>query len=334
MQPTQLSQRAPSPDDAEALLPLFEAYDVATLGQVDISLADVDMLLRDPRADLAAGQLTEDGTGRAVGLMLPTRRAPAADGDQVVDLEIIVHPDLQGVLFQELLEEAERYVGRLVESTGRPAVAEHWSVSDADSQVLERHGFRPTRTHVRYSRELQPLPAEPSAPEDVRVLLVETEEQRREFHATLVRGFADDTEARVDGYAEWAERMASSDVHDPSQWWLLQVRHRGTWVTAGMLQGNRQDDENGGAWIKNYALLPAFRGRGLGRFLLEWALAEFARRGYRRVGLGADLENTTNALRVYDNAGFQRLYTAQRFSRTFPSDGRAAGEPGGTDVIG
>ena len=234
----------------------------------------------------------------------------------------MVHPDLHDVPFEELLEEAERYVGRLAESTGCEVVAEHWSVSDADSQALERYGFRATRTYVRYSRELQQPPAEPSAPEDVRVLLAETEDQRREFHATLVRGFADDAEAQVDGYAEWAERMASSDVHDPSQWWLLQVRDsHGTWVTAGMLQGNRQDDENGGAWIKNYALLPAFRGRGLGRFLLEWALAEFARRGYQRVRLGADLENTPNALRVYDSAGFQRLYTAQRSNRTLPSDG-------------
>lgn len=98
MQPTQLSHRAPSPDDAEALLPLFEAYDLATLGEVDISSADVDMLLRDPRADLAAGRLVEAGTGRAVALLLPTRRAPAADGDQVVDLEIMVHPDLHDVL--------------------------------------------------------------------------------------------------------------------------------------------------------------------------------------------------------------------------------------------
>ena len=329
MQLMQLSQRAPSPDDAEALLPLFEACDLAALGMVDISLAHIDGLLRDPRANLVAGRLVEDTVGRSVALMLPTHRVDPAAGQAIVDVEITVHPDLREVLFEALLGEAEGYLTGAAQVTGGPVLAEHWSVSDADGQVLERHGFRPTRTHVRYTRELQPPPSEPSTREDVRVVLAESEEQRREFRATLVRGFADHADAPVDGYAEWAQRMASSDVHDPSQWWLLQVRDdRGSWITAGMLQGNRQDEENGGAWIKNLALLPEFRGRGLGRFLLEWALAEFARRGFLRVGLGADLENTTNALRVYDNAGFQRLYTAQRFSRTFSPDGPADSDPG------
>ncbi len=115
---------------------------------------------------------------------------------------------------------------------------------------------------------------------------------------------------------EWAARMSSAEVNDPSQWWLLEVRSdSGDWAVAGLLQGNRQDAELGGAWVKNFGLVPEFRGRGLGRYLLTWALATFQAAGYQRVGLGADLDNVTNALSVYEAAGFQRLYTASRFSK-------------------
>lgn len=115
--------------------------------------------------------------------------------------------------------------------------------------------------------------------------------------------------------------MRSADVNDPKQWWLLETSRgdAGDWEVAGLLQGNRQDDAEGGAWIKNFGLLPGWRGRGLGRYLLTWALAEFARRGQRRVGLGADLDNSTNALSLYEAAGFTRLYTASRMSRQLPS---------------
>lgn len=43
-----LQARQARPEDAELLLPLYEAVDLDELGDIDISLADIDSLLRDP----------------------------------------------------------------------------------------------------------------------------------------------------------------------------------------------------------------------------------------------------------------------------------------------
>jgi ribosomal-protein-alanine N-acetyltransferase len=57
------------------------------------------------------------------------------------------------------------------------------------------------------------------------------------------------------------------------------------------------------AELGDIAVLPESRGRGLGRWLLEAALAEAARRGARAVYLEVR-ESNTAARRLYERAGF------------------------------
>lgn len=57
------------------------------------------------------------------------------------------------------------------------------------------------------------------------------------------------------------------------------------------------------AELGDIAVLPESRGRGLGRWLLEAALAEAARRGARTVYLEVR-ESNTAARRLYERAGF------------------------------
>ncbi|MGM9484930.1 GNAT family N-acetyltransferase [Roseateles sp. NT4] len=56
-------------------------------------------------------------------------------------------------------------------------------------------------------------------------------------------------------------------------------------------------------FITAIAVVPQCRGRGLGRFLMESALAEARRRGLARVGLGVDASNGT-AIELYESMGF------------------------------
>lgn len=59
------------------------------------------------------------------------------------------------------------------------------------------------------------------------------------------------------------------------------------------------------AELGDMAVLPEARGRGLGRWLLDGALAEAARRGAKRVYLEVR-ESNTAARRLYERAGFER----------------------------
>ena len=46
-----------------------------------------------------------------------------------------------------------------------------------------------------------------------------------------------------------------------------------------------------------------WRKQGLGLALLQQSIAEFYRRGYRKVGLGVDAQNLSGAVRLYEKAG-------------------------------
>lgn len=52
-------------------------------------------------------------------------------------------------------------------------------------------------------------------------------------------------------------------------------------------------------------LLPEYRGRGIGRALIETTLAEACRIGLARIGLSAFADNT-RAIALYEGAGFKR----------------------------
>jgi len=66
----------------------------------------------------------------------------------------------------------------------------------------------------------------------------------------------------------------------------------------------RNDPErSGGGWIGAIGVRPAWRGRGLAKALLLHSFREFHRRGKRRVGLGVDAQNATDATRLYESIG-------------------------------
>lgn len=245
--------------------------------------------------------------GAPVGVMVPSR----VGGERPrIDLEVIVEPGSRE-LFETLVVQAEQDWAH----EDSPPLLELWVMAGPGRDLLVRRGYQLTATHVRFNRDLTGAERPPAVRDGVRVRLADEHEWPL-YHSTLQQVFSDSPETVSEPYDEWAARMSSAEVNDPSQWWLLEVRSdSGDWAVAGLLQGNRQDAELGGAWVKNFGLVPEFRGRGLGRYLLTWALATFQAAGYQRVGLGADLDNVTNALSVYEAAGFQRLYTASRFSK-------------------
>lgn len=303
-----LQARKAEPADAAVLLPLYAAVDLAEIGSVDISLADIDAALRDPRAVLDKSLILTRPDGAPVAVMVPSR----TPGEECrVDLELIVEPGSSS-LFEELVASAEsEWAG-----AGGPTTLELWVAAAATRDLLLARGYIATATFVRYRRRLTGAEQRPPERPDARVRLVTGESEWPRYHATLQSVFSDAVEPPQDSYDEWAVRMRSAEVNDPSQWWLLEVRRPdGSWIAAGVLQGNRQDADAGGAWIKNLGLVPECRGRGLGRYLLQWGLAEFAAAGLHQVGLGADLANVTSALALYDSAGFERMYTASRLSK-------------------
>jgi ribosomal protein S18 acetylase RimI-like enzyme len=70
--------------------------------------------------------------------------------------------------------------------------------------------------------------------------------------------------------------------------------------TAGIVVG-RIVDEIG--WIDDVGVRAPFRGRGIGRSLLEHGFELLAARGVDKVQLNVDSQNATGATRLYEGAG-------------------------------
>jgi mycothiol synthase len=56
-------------------------------------------------------------------------------------------------------------------------------------------------------------------------------------------------------------------------------------------------------WIDDVGVRAAFRGRGVGRALLDHGFALLAGRGVKRIQLNVDSQNATGAIRLYERAG-------------------------------
>ena len=93
---------------------------------------------------------------------------------------------------------------------------------------------------------------------------------------------------------DWLRWMTGDIDFDPTVWWLAE--------RDGELVGCALHWRTG--WLKDLAVRPSERGRGLGGALVLTGLAEFARRGVGRVGLKVDAANPTGAIRLYERLGF------------------------------
>jgi len=57
-------------------------------------------------------------------------------------------------------------------------------------------------------------------------------------------------------------------------------------------------------WLYGHGVLPEYRGRGIGRKLIDATLAEARRIGLKRIGLSAFADNA-RAIALYDSFGFK-----------------------------
>ncbi|GAA3153230.1 GNAT family N-acetyltransferase [Nonomuraea salmonea] len=174
-------------------------------------------------------------------------------------------------------------------------------------------GFEPGTCYHRMRIDHDGPVKAPDVPEGVTLQTGESEEVRRAARAVHQEGFAQHFGFVRIGYEQWYERRQAMSVNDWSQLTLARVDG----VPAAAVIGNDQfvADEDCG-YIATLAVLPAFRGRGLGRFLLRHAFAADAARGRRGTLLHVDSNNTTPALGLYESAGMRPVLIMDVWRRT------------------
>jgi ribosomal protein S18 acetylase RimI-like enzyme len=162
-------------------------------------------------------------------------------------------------------------------------------------RAYERAGFVLLTVVLEMAVDFDAPPPEPAYPSDISVRTYTAAD------AHAVRELLDDAYAGWDesyvpfAHEDWVAFMTDHEGFDPDYWFLAE--------SEGELGGVCLTWKEG--WIKDLAVAPATRGRGLGEMLLRHAFVRLYARGVRKVGLKVDAHNPTSAIRLYERLGMR-----------------------------
>jgi mycothiol synthase len=216
---------------------------------------------------------------------------------------IDVHPESREPAFvDEVTAAFVESANLLVQGSGRLLVGsrkgQEWRRS-----ALERAGFEVVRYFFRMSRSLaDPVPV-PELPDGFEIRPVNPERELPEWVDAINRGFADHFEHQnetVDQKQHWMGDPGYLPEAD-----LVVVNDDGAIVGTAENGGETLTDGTVRGWVHTLAIVPEFRGRGLGRALLLASLEALRKAGLDTVLLSVDSENQSGAMGLYEAAGFE-----------------------------
>ncbi|MFD0968340.1 GNAT family N-acetyltransferase [Plantactinospora endophytica] len=309
------SVRRPTLDDVPAILAVVHASDIAALGRPDFSAEDVREVLTAPDLDLARDTwlaLDPAGEVRGWSYLEDSNRGPRET------VEVYVHPEhglpaQVPLLTMQLARSAERAAEfGLAELTVRALALpteERWI------GVLRDAGFEFVKRYARMRRPLAGVTAEPPPPPPgvlVRPVRPTDDAELRTFHRILDAAFRDTPDYQPASYEQWRAQVAALPSVAWDEWFVAEVDGE----PVGILQSADQTLDQNEGWVKQLAVLRAYRRRGVGAALLARAFACYAGKGREYAGLGVDLANPVEPVRLYRSVGMTPLYEAVVFERT------------------
>ena len=172
------------------------------------------------------------------------------------------------------------------------------AADDAAPALFAAHGYREVRRFWDMGIELAGDPALAVVPDGMSVARF-AEADARPFHAALEEAFSDHWEHAPQPFDEWWDAKRAAPDYDPTLWFLVRD---GDEVAAVV---RNDPNRHGGGYVGALGVRRAWRGRGLGRALLQESFREFHRRGMPRATLGVDAENPTGATALYESVGMR-----------------------------
>jgi mycothiol synthase len=170
---------------------------------------------------------------------------------------------------------------------------------EAAHRLLGELGYRPVRVFRELRIDLDAEPEPPAWPDGLAPDAFDADRDAPAFHAAQQEAFADHWENRPRAFEEWRAFHIENERFDPSLWRVVRA---GDEITAGAIC---EAGRYGGGWIGVLFTRRRWRGRGVGRALLQDAFRTFRERGETSAGLSVDAENATGAFHLYESAGMQ-----------------------------
>jgi ribosomal protein S18 acetylase RimI-like enzyme len=283
--------------DAETVVELVSALDVAMLGSTDYSLAD----LHDEWSEiLPEDRYLVEAAGMVVGYGTVEQNPQHGQSDGYV------HPEHFGRgVGSFLVGELEQLLAR----RGATRVQNAALVVDTRAQELLRaHGYEEIRRFWHMRIELEDEPPAPQWPGGLTVSRFDPADAAV-FHAALETAFADHWQHEPEPFEKWRETTLERDDFSPELWAVVRD---GDEIVAGTVC---RPERLGVPWIARLFTRREWRRRGLGEALLYDAFGTFWQLGKRTVGLGVDAQSDTGAQRLYERAGMHVHWGAVVFEK-------------------
>ncbi|HEY1175941.1 MAG TPA: GNAT family N-acetyltransferase [Phytomonospora sp.] len=316
----------PTLDDAEAVLDVVRAHDIATIGEPDITIEDILELMGKPGHSPETDEwLIADADGRhtAWGYV------DDSYGGERLRIDVSARPEEAGPVTAALVGMLLGRAAELAAAKGLDGIRVRASAPHGATGlrgVYEDAGFELDRYYGRMNYDLSGDERTPEPPAGVEVKvfteLPDRDEAARIHHRIMDSGFADlDDHVSVDFDSWWANTAASGNT-PYDEWRVVFVEGE----PAAVLQTANIGAADNGGWIRNLVVHPDYRGRGLAQLLLGTAFALFAEKGRTWVGLSVDTGNSTGAFKIYEKVGMRPKYMIDVLKAWVPVSSPAQGE--------
>jgi mycothiol synthase len=288
--------RPPTHADADAVLAVILARDVADLGVPDFTLEDL-------QADWASPGVSLEHDARVAARDGAISGYAALMGDDAI---VVVHPDAEGRGDGSVLR---RWAEARAAERGTTVLRQFaYGSNDGARAHLREAGYAPAEHYFRLRADLATVPPAP----DVPLRTFDAARDEAAVHALIQEAFADIEGHEFQPLERWRAKSIGKEGHDPSLWLLLED---GAGLVGAAL-GERWADETG--YVAELAVSARARGRGHGRTLLLGLFDAFRRAGLAHAELSVHGRNR-GALRLYESVGMRPTWEAERWEKVLGS---------------
>lgn len=308
--PTGYTARPVTLSDAAAVAAMANLASRTVTGSDVHRVSDYESFWQSPGVDLAANTrlvLAPDGT--VAGHIEIENAAPHVQ----VELWGEVHPGhtRQGIGSYLVGWAEDRARAMLEQAPPGTAVSLLAEVNDLDARaqhLLQGLGYTHVRSGRRMVIDLDPNtpPPAPEWPAGVSLRRFVPDQDERVMLQTIRTAFRDHwgnvEEPFEEDLQKWTHHWRANPDFDPSLWFMAQAG--GEVIGTGLSRMGIPSDPDMG-WIFALSVLRPWRRQGVAGALLRHCFGELWQRGRRKVALGVDADNLSNAVHLYESAGMR-----------------------------
>ncbi len=293
----------PTQDDIEPVFDLLTRSDIAEYGEPDSELSD----LRHECSRMDLGQdiwiVRSQPPGIVgYGAVVPSRGQ--------IRFDVYTDPERgEKQLGRKILERCEERVRALAQASEISAHTFLAHVNLRDKEIFQDAGFAYVKSFYQMHIALRADLSQPQWPQGVSLRTAVPEEDDQSIYRAVQRAFERHIEEQPT-FEQWREHMIRNEMYDPELWFLAIAEGQ----IVGTCLGIRYETEG---WIRQFGVVPEWRGQGIAAALLQHAFLVFRARGYARAGLGMEAENA-RAMRLYERVGMETLRQYDEYQKVYP----------------